>query len=61
MEFLYLGCNNGVSLMYPFSKQDKDTTIISKDIKPTLSPKAPNFPQWWEQHKAEWETSEKEG
>lgn len=23
--------------------------------KPTLSPKAPNFPAWWEAHKAEWE------
>lgn len=35
--------------------------MISISITPTLSPKDPNFPEWWEQHKAEWETPEKEG
>ena len=25
------------------------------NITPTLSPKDPAFPAWWEQHKAEWE------
>ncbi|MBQ8604196.1 MAG: hypothetical protein IJ410_05070 [Oscillospiraceae bacterium] len=54
-ELLYLGCNKAVALSYPFSKAENDTTVISKDIKPTLSPKDPNFPEWWEQHKAEWE------
>ena len=24
-------------------------------VKPTLSPKDPAFPAWWEAHKAEWE------
>lgn len=55
LELLYLGCNSAVALSYPFSKADNDTTVISKDIKPTFSPKDPNFPEWWEQHKAEWE------
>lgn len=32
-----------------------DTTIISSDITPTLSPKDPAFPAWWETHKSEWE------
>ena len=32
-----------------------DTTIISSDITPTLSPKDPAFPAWWETHKSEGE------
>lgn len=52
---LYLGLNNALALSSPFSKVDNDTTIIRKDIKPTLSPKDPNFPEWWDQHKSEWE------
>lgn len=55
LELLYLGCNKAVALSYPFSKAKNDTTVISKDIKPTLSPKDPNFPEWWEAHKSEWE------
>ena len=38
-----------------FSKKYNDTTIISSDITPTLSPKDPAFPAWWETHKSEWE------
>lgn len=30
-------------------------------VKPTLSPKDPNFPAWWEQHKKEWEVPKKDG
>lgn len=30
-------------------------------IQPTLSPKDPNFPAWWEEHKSEWEEPKKEG
>lgn len=55
MQLCYLGCNNGTALMYPFSKKDGDTTILSKGITPTLSPKDPAFPAWWEAHKGEWE------
>lgn len=41
----------------PFSLQkDKSlATNISMNKRPTLSPKDPAFPAWWEVHKAEWE------
>ena len=52
MGLLYLGARK---LIIPFSKRDGDKTILSKFVKPTLSPKDPAFPEWWEQHKAEWE------
>ena len=28
---------------------------LSHDLLPTLSPKAPNFPAWWEKNKLKWE------
>lgn len=35
---------------------EKDTAELAiETIKPTLSPKDPNFPTWWEEHKSEWE------
>lgn len=55
LQLLYLGCNSTVPLMYPFSKKDHDTTILSDALTPTLSPKDLNFPAWWEAHKGEWE------
>ena len=55
LELLYLGCNSALGLGYRFSKKNNDTTIISSDITPTLSPKDPAFPAWWETHKSEWE------
>ena len=38
-------------------RKNQDNIIATKtpDIWPTYSPKAPNFPAWWEAHKAEWE------
>ena len=38
----------------PFVKRS-NTATIGLSITPTLSPKDPNFPAWWEAHKAEWE------
>ena len=39
----------------PFSIQDDKTLVTDiNTITPTLSPKDPNFPAWWEAHKAEW-------
>ena len=35
--------------------------LDSDIIKPTLSPKDPNFPAWWEAHKSEWEEPKKDG
>ena len=61
LELLYLGCNTALNLTFPFSKKNNDTTVISKDIVPTLSPKDPNFPAWWEEHKSEWEDKKKGG
>ena len=54
LEFLYLGCNGETLIIKPFHKK-YNGTFISPWIKPTLSPKDPNFNQWWEEHKAEWE------
>ena len=55
LDLLYLGCNSALGLGYRFSKKENDTTRLSSDITPTLSPKDPAFPAWWEAHKAEWE------
>ena len=55
LEFLYLSVTPDIALITPFNQRDDETTSIMNDIKPTLSPKDPNFPAWWEQHKAEWE------
>ncbi len=54
LKFLYLGCTEETLLIKPFSKKLNGTDISSR-IKPTLSPKDPNFKVWWEEHKAEWE------
>ena len=31
------------------------TSVIAPAVRPTLSPKDPAFPAWWEEHKGEWE------
>lgn len=53
-KFLYLGVVPELSLINPVLARDK-TTVLSEGIIHTLSPKDPNFPAWWEAHKAEWE------
>lgn len=60
LKFLYLGCNKETRLIVPFSKKI-NATRINTPIKPTLSPKDPNFPAWWEDHKVEWESRKKGG
>ena len=46
-------------LITEFSAIPSDPNIISaikaSNVVPTLSPKDPNFPAWWEAHKSEWE------
>lgn len=54
IKLLYLGCNQELLLLKPFYKKYNGTDI-STDIKPTLSPKDPAFPVWWEAHRGEWE------
>ncbi len=49
-----LGMPNLNLTAFSLQKDKSLATDISK-IKPTLSPKDPNFPAWWEEHKSEWE------
>ncbi|MCD7734303.1 MAG: hypothetical protein LUH48_04080 [Clostridiales bacterium] len=51
MEFLYLG--NAIGIVTPFNKETQYAAHICTD--PTLSPNDPNFPEWWKEHKPEWE------
>ena len=54
LKLLYLGVNEKTLCISPFSAKTS-TSMIAPNIKPTLSPKDPNFPAWWEAHKGEWE------
>lgn len=54
LELLYLGCNHKTLVIAPFNAKI-NSTMIGDSIKPTLSPFDPNFTEWWDQHKAEWE------
>ncbi|MGM9662594.1 MAG: hypothetical protein ACI3WR_05825 [Oscillospiraceae bacterium] len=38
----------------PFVKQS-NRAMTEPEVKPTLSPKDPDFPAWWEAHRPEWE------
>ena len=53
MELFHLG--EATHAIQPFTKQSNTAHIARLLVKPTLSPKDPNFPAWWEAHKAEWE------
>ena len=55
LKLLYLGATSEWPINIPFSKERNDTTRISRHITPTLSPKDPAFPAWWEAHRGEWE------
>lgn len=56
LQLLYLGVNYHLLLIEPFwAKNDTSRIFKGKPVKPTLSPKDPAFPAWWEEHKAEWE------
>ena len=54
LKFLYLGVSPETLCISPFTKKT-GTAIMAPAVKPTLSPKDPAFPAWWEAHKAEWE------
>ena len=60
LKFLYLGVSPETLFISPFNAKS-NTSIMSPQVKPTLSPKDPNFPEWWEEHKSEWEEPKKEG
>lgn len=53
MELYHLGeASRGIT---PFVKASNTAIISITLVKPTLSPKDPAFPTWWEAHKSEWE------
>lgn len=53
LKFLYLGVSPKTLCISPFMKKT-DTAIMAPAVTPTLSPKDPAFPSWWEAHKGEW-------
>ena len=57
MEFLHLG--NIINRFPPFSADGNFTALLLD--KPTISPRDPNFPGWWEEYKKEWSEPEKAG
>ena len=54
MQLLYLGSSDALTIFSPLIAKWNGTTL-NMSIKPTLSPKDPAFPAWWEAHRAEWE------
>ena len=55
LELLYLGCAMENVLVSPFNAKTSSTFLGVDRLTPTLSPKDPAFPAWWEAHKSEWE------
>ena len=55
LELLYLGCTMETLLISPFYAKSGSTSLAVERLHPTLSPKDPKFPAWWEAHKSEWE------
>lgn len=54
--FKFLNFSSAVGQFRDFTRQGNTIyTDTATDIRPTLSPKDPAFPAWWEAHKAEWE------
>lgn len=57
LKLLYLGVSSKTHFISSFTAETS-TSMISPQIKPTLSSIDPNFPAWWEEHKAEWENND---
>ena len=53
LNFLHLGY--ATKMFRPFIKTENFTCAVLLPILPTLSPKDPAFPAWWEAHRGEWE------
>ncbi|MCD8381932.1 MAG: hypothetical protein LUC30_03315 [Clostridiales bacterium] len=51
MELLHLA--RAIDELSPFNKATQDAILLI--MKTTLSPNDPNFPEWWKEHKSEWE------
>ena len=58
--FQLYALGQSVGCFSDFSRLKQNPNLIAatkaSDLTPTLSPKDPNFPAWWEAHKAEWES-----
>ena len=54
LRLLYLGSSQSETILNYFDAEYNGASLYAL-IHPTLSPKDPNFPAWWEAHKAEWE------
>lgn len=54
LQLLYLGSSDALTIFSPLIAKWNGTTL-NMSITPTLSPKDPAFPAWWEAHKGEWE------
>ena len=54
LQLLYLSSTEDFRILSPFVAECDGTTLLA-EVKPTLSPKDPAFPAWWEAHKSEWE------
>lgn len=54
IQLIYLGISKPIKLLTLFNVEVGGTALYVP-ITPTLSPKDPNFPAWWEAHKGEWE------
>lgn len=55
LRLLYMGCCPETDCVSCFNHKKNDTAFLLDDLKPTLSPNDPNFPEWWANHKSEWE------
>ena len=56
LEFLYLGAAvTDYQFVRIFDSKTNSTKLNTDIITPTLSPKDPAIPAWWEAHKSEWE------
>ena len=53
-ELLHLGSTNETDKISIFNAKTNTAELNLTQI-PTLSPKDPAFPAWWEAHKSEWE------
>ena len=54
MQLIYLSAANDIKIINKFIAKYQETPLC-KAVTPTLSPKDPAFPAWWETHKGEWE------
>lgn len=54
LRLLYLGSAKSETILNYFDAEYDGASLYAL-IRPTLSPKDPAFPAWWEAHKSEWE------